>query len=192
MEDGLDRFRVAQQQFFRTALEEIEAGQKVSHWMWYIFPQITGLGFSSISKQYAIKDMKEARDYLADETLRQNLIDMCVALLQNQSNDATEIMGYPDDMKLRSCMTLFALADSRYEVFQKVLDKFFDGKKDEKTIRILKNQIPTDDWTKICNENVDVPAFLSRIQKMQSGESMECPFCGGTVTMVEHLAGIII
>lgn len=140
MEDELDRFRVAQQQFFRTALEEIEAGQKVSHWMWYIFPQITGLGYSSISKKYAIKDINEARDYLADDTLRQNLLDMCEALLHNESNDATEIMGFPDDMKLSSCMTLFSLADSSYDVFQKVLDKFFDGKMDSKTIEIINNQ----------------------------------------------------
>lgn len=137
MNKSLDRFLIAQQQYFRTALEEIKNGRKQSHWMWYIFPQIQGLGMSAISQEYAIKDMQEARDYLADFTLRNNLIDISEALLRNESNDAREIMGFPDDMKLRSSMTLFALADNKCEVFQKVLDKFFDGKMDDKTIRIL-------------------------------------------------------
>lgn len=189
MKDELDRYRIAGQRYFQTALEEIKAGHKQSHWMWYIFPQIIGLGMSEISREYAIKDMKEARDYLADDTLKKNLTDMCEALLQNESNDATEIMGYPDDMKLRSSMTLFALADSHMDIFQKVLDKFFDGKKDERTIEILKNQIPDDDWTKTCNLNVDIAGFLDKMKQMQAGETMECPFCGGVVSMIEHRDG---
>lgn len=137
MNKSLDRFLIAQQQYFRTALEEIRQGRKQSHWMWYIFPQIQGLGMSAISQEYAIKDLQEARDYLEDFTLRNNLIDISEALLQNESNDASEIMGFPDDMKLRSSMTLFVLADDKCEVFRKVLDKFFDGKMDDKTIQIL-------------------------------------------------------
>lgn len=137
MNNSLDRFLVAQQQYFYIALEEIQQGRKQSHWMWYIFPQIQGLGMSAISQEYAIKDLQEAKEYLADFTLRNNLIEISDALLQNESNDAREIMGFPDDMKLRSSMTLFALADDKYEVFKKVLDKFFDGKMDDKTIQIL-------------------------------------------------------
>lgn len=139
MNSSLDRFLIAQQQYFRIALKEIKNGRKQSHWMWYIFPQIQGLGMSAISQEYAIKDLQEARDYLADFTLRKNLMDISETLLQNESNDASEIMGFPDDMKLRSSMTLFALADDKCDVLQKVLDKFFDGKMDEKTIQILNN-----------------------------------------------------
>lgn len=145
MDIGIDRFRLAQRQFYDTALAEIEHGRKESHWMWCIFPQITGLGMSAISQKYAIRDMKEAREYLADEVLKSNLIRISEALLQSESNDATKIMGWPDNMKLKSSMTLFSLADNTCDVFQKVLDKFFDGEKDQKTIEILKNQIPDND-----------------------------------------------
>lgn len=139
MTNTLDRFHDAQQHTYATALDEIKHGRKENHWMWYIFPQIVGLGRSAISQKYAIKDMKEARLYLEDETLRKNLIEISEALLQLDTDDATEIMGWPDDMKLQSSMTLFALADSDCGVFQNVLDKFYGGKKCEKTIEILKS-----------------------------------------------------
>ena len=138
----LSRFKKAQEHSYETALSEIRAGEKQSHWMWYIFPQLEGLGFSEISQYYGIKGMEEARAYLADDLLRARLVEISQALLSLKSNDATQVMGYPDDLKLKSSMTLFLLAakDSgeRYanevEVFKEVLDKFFGGKMDERTV----------------------------------------------------------
>ncbi len=95
---------------------------------------------TSTSREYAIKDLNEAKDYLANETLRTHLLELCDALLSLDTNDAEYVMGYPDDLKLRSCMTLFQAADPECRTFQAVLDKFFGGKPDEKTLRILKNQ----------------------------------------------------
>ncbi len=141
MSSNLERFLITQQQYYSIALDEIRSGRKNSHWMWYIFPQIIGLGASATAKEYAIKDMKEAKEFLKDYTLKSNLVEISKALLLLESNNASDIMGYPDDMKLHSCMTLFALADKECDVFQKVLNKFFDGKKDQRTIDILKSQI---------------------------------------------------
>jgi uncharacterized protein (DUF1810 family) len=105
--------------------------------MWFIFPQIAGLGYSETAQYYAIQDLEEARDFLNDDTLGKNLIEISEALLHVQSDDATKVMGWPDDMKLRSSMTLFALAKPECEVFQKVLDKFFGGERDQRTIELL-------------------------------------------------------
>jgi uncharacterized protein (DUF1810 family) len=138
MNDGLERFLIAQQNYFRTALEEIQEGQKQSHWMWFIFPQIQGLGYSEMARYYAIKDYKEAQAFIEDTTLGRNLIEISQALLKLDSNDATAVMGRPDDLKLKSSMTLFALVSPEHEVFQKVLDKFFHGQRDQKTIELLK------------------------------------------------------
>lgn len=140
MEQGLDRFLKAQKAFYKEALEEIRQGQKQSHWMWFIFPQIIGLGRSETAQYYAIKNLQEAKDFLNNEVLGANLCEISKALLKVDSNDAEEVMGWPDDMKLKSSMTLFLKADPDCEVFQKVLDKFFDGKKDQKTIEILERQ----------------------------------------------------
>lgn len=137
MKDGLERFLEAQQKYYQTALQEIKEGQKKSHWMWFIFPQIAGLGVSETARYYAIKDIKEAKTYMEDSVLRRNLVEISRALLELESDDATEVMGWPDDLKLKSSMTLFALAAPECEVFPKVLDKFFRGEKDEKTIEIL-------------------------------------------------------
>ena len=137
MNNNLDRFLIAQQTYYRTALQEIQSGQKRSHWMWFIFPQIAGLGYSETARYYAIQDMNEAKAYLEDYTLRSNLIEISEALLGIGSNDAAAVMGWPDNLKLRSSMTLFALAEPECEVFQKVLDKFFDGEMDQKTVEIL-------------------------------------------------------
>ena len=135
---SLDRFLKAQASSYDAALREICAGRKRSHWIWYIFPQIQGLGFSSTAQFYAIADMEEARAYLSEPTLRARLLEISEALLTLDSNDPTEVMGYPDDLKLRSSMTLFAEAEPECEVFQKVLDKFYDGRKDQRTLQILK------------------------------------------------------
>ena len=140
MNNDLERFLIAQQTYYRTALQEIKSGQKRSHWMWFIFPQIAGLGYSETAQYYAIKDMDEAKAYMEDYTLSSNLIEISQALLDVDSDDATAVMGWPDDLKLKSSMTLFALAKPKCEVFQKVLDKFFQGEMDQKTIEILQDK----------------------------------------------------
>ena len=132
----LNRFISAQERSYDTALREIKSGRKRTHWMWYIFPQIAGLGFSSTARFYAISSMQEARDYYAHPVLGKRLVEISEALLALDTNDAAAVMGYPDDLKLRSSMTLF-LAASGDAVFQKVLDKFYSGKPDSKTLSIL-------------------------------------------------------
>ena len=133
----LKRFKDAQQQGYDTALSEIKNGRKRSHWMWYIFPQIAGLGMTDMSKHYAIKDIKEATDYLMDEELGLRLTTICKALLSLETNDAHTILGTPDDLKLRSSMTLFEAVPATFPVFGQVLDKFYEGQRDEKTLQLL-------------------------------------------------------
>ena len=133
----LSRFTQEQERMYETALEEIKAGRKRSHWMWYIFPQIRGLGYSQTSRFYAIESLDEARAFLQDPYLAGNLQEICTALLGLESSNATEVFGRPDDLKLRSSMTLFSVAAGRDSIFQKVLDKFFDGRPDHRTLRIL-------------------------------------------------------
>jgi uncharacterized protein (DUF1810 family) len=134
---SLQRFIDAQKNEYEIALSEIKAGRKRSHWMWYIFPQIQGLGISSMAQHYAISDLTEAQQYLQDPVLGPALIEICTALIQLRSVNANQIFGTPDDMKLRSSMTLFASVPSAHPVFQQVLDKYFGGKPDERTLRIL-------------------------------------------------------
>lgn len=138
MKKDLNRFLEAQEYDYDIALEEMRDGYKCSHWMWYIFPQISGLGFSPTAKYFEIQNKQEALDYINHPILGKRILEISSILLDVKSNDATEVMGYPDDLKLRSSMTLFAEIAPEHEVFQKVLDKFFEGKKDEKTIEILK------------------------------------------------------
>ena len=125
MNNTLDRFLIAQEHSYDTALREIRAGRKRSHWMWYIFPQIAGLGMSYTAQLYSIADTDEAR-----------LIEISRALLTLESSDAGAVMGYPDDLKLRSCMTLFAQV-SDDPVFKAVLDKFYGGRADTRTLELL-------------------------------------------------------
>ena len=132
----LNRFISAQERSYDAALREIKAGHKRTHWMWYIFPQIAGLGFSSTAQFYAISSMQEAKDYYAHPVLGKRLVEISEALLALGTSDAGAVMGYPDDLKLRSSMTLF-LAASGDAVFQRVLDKFYSGKPDSKTLSIL-------------------------------------------------------
>lgn len=134
----LSRFLKAQERYYDTALLEIRSGRKRSHWIWYIFPQVKGLGFSSTSEFYGIDGLAEAKAYMENETLRRRLIEISEALLSLELSDAGVVMGYPDDLKLRSSMTLFGEAAPEEKVFLKVLDKFFGGKKDERTLEILK------------------------------------------------------
>lgn len=136
MKNDLERFLKAQEKDYEHALNEIKNGRKTGQWIWYIFPQIAGLGFSSTSKYYSIKDKNEAIEYLKNKTLKDRLIEICEALLSLESDDATYVMGYPDDLKLKSSMTLFDEV-SDIDVFKKVLDKFYKGEKDEMTISLL-------------------------------------------------------
>lgn len=133
----LSRFLEAQNNSYDTALREIRAGRKRSHWMWYIFPQIRGLGYSAMAQHYAIRDLGEAREYLQHPLLGPRLIEISEALLSLDEPDPRRVMGSPDDLKLRSCMTLFQCAAPDQPVFGKVLDKFYGGRPDERTLEIL-------------------------------------------------------
>ena len=136
MASDLSRFLKAQEYDYAQALREIRAGRKRSHWMWYIFPQIQGLGFSSTAQYYAIRDLNEAKDYLAHPVLGARLKEISEALLELDGLSAHEIFGYPDDLKLRSCMTLFRMADLNCEVFEQVLEKYYDGEPDRRTVEL--------------------------------------------------------
>ena len=131
------RFVEAQAYNYANAFQEISRGRKTSHWMWYIFPQITGLGFSEMSKKYEIQDLQEAELYLSHEVLGKRLVEICEVLLEIEGLSASQIFGSPDDMKLKSCMTLFSLLKNTNSIFEKVLNKYFEGKKDSKTLKML-------------------------------------------------------
>ena len=133
----LERFLTAQERDYATALREIRGGRKRSHWIWYIFPQLKDLGHSETAKYYGIKDLDEAKAYLSEPTLRARLIEISEALLSLRVNDPETVMGYPDDLKLRSSMTLFAAADPEEPVFGQVLEKFFHGRPDQRTLDLI-------------------------------------------------------
>ena len=137
MNYDLSRFVKAQKLDYETALAEIRAGRKRSHWIWFIFPQLKGLGFSTMADYYGIDGIGEAKAYMEDPVLSARLVEISEALLTLQSSDPRAVMGSPDDMKLRSCMTLFHAAAPEVAVFQKVLEKFFGGREDEITLRML-------------------------------------------------------
>jgi uncharacterized protein (DUF1810 family) len=134
---NLARFLSAQEDDYAQALAEIQSGRKRSHWMWYIFPQIDGLGWSSTSKFYAIKNRDEAGAYLNHPVLGKRLLECAHAALQVNGRSANEIFGSPDDLKLRSCATLFAQVSPPGSLFEQIIEKFFDGRRDEKTLRLL-------------------------------------------------------
>ena len=136
----LSKYIKAQERTHASALRELQNGYKSSHWSWWEIPQIIGLGMTYTSREYAIKNLAEAKEYLKNDTLRTHLLELCEALLSLKTNDAGRVMGYPDDLKLRSCLTLFSVADPECGTFQAVLDKFFGGKPDERTLQILKSQ----------------------------------------------------
>lgn len=139
MEQDLNRFIKAQENSFAEALSEIKSGRKRSHWMWYIFPQFKGLGFSETSKYYSIKDLDEAKKYLSHPILGERLKLITKELLILNENNANKVFGSPDDLKLKSSMTLFATIDTSEEnIFNAVLDKFFDGQNDNKTLTLIK------------------------------------------------------
>ena len=136
----LDRFLQAQSYNYQDALQEIRNGRKQSCWMWYVFPQIAGLGRSSMAKTYELKNIEEAREYLAHPVLGSRLQEICKAALETESDNASIVFGFPDDMKLCSSMTLFEQADPGNLIYSKVLDKFFHGQRDDLTLQILEGQ----------------------------------------------------
>ncbi|SIO16615.1 Uncharacterized protein, DUF1810 family [Singulisphaera sp. GP187] len=133
----LSRFVDAQVVDYDQALAEIKSGLKRSHWIWYIFPQIEGLGFSSMSRRYAIKSVAEARAYLDHPLLGQRLVECAEAALAVEGRSASEIFGTPDDMKLKSCATLFENVSPTDSVFARLLDKYFKGERDGKTLQLI-------------------------------------------------------
>ena len=133
----LNRFVQAQANDYERALSEVSHGQKRSHWMWYIFPQFDGLGFSQTAQRYAIKSDSEAKAYLSHPVLGPRLIECVEATLSVEGRSAYEIFGTPDDLKLKSCATLFAYVSPGGSVFERLLDKCFQGERDNKTLRLL-------------------------------------------------------
>ena len=133
----LDRFINAQTGIYDRALAELREGLKRSHWMWYIFPQIEGLGHSPTTRHYSIKSLEEARQYLAHPVLGPRLTECTEAVLSAQGLSAEDIFGHPDDWKLQSSMTLFELASGPQSVFSRVLDKYYQGKRDSQTLQIV-------------------------------------------------------
>lgn len=135
---SLQRFEDAHRQDYETALAEIRRGRKTSHWMWYIFPQLKGLGYSPTAQYYSIENLAEAEAFLAHPVLGAHLVEISRALLALETNNADLVFGYPDNLKLRSSMTLFAQVREANPVFGQVLDKFFEGKPDQRTLALLK------------------------------------------------------
>ena len=132
----LNRFVLAQADDYEQAIAEIRAGRKRSHWMWYIFPQYEGLGFSATSRRYSIKSVAEAQAYLAHPVLGPRLTECADAAFRVEGRSALEVFGSPDDMKLRSCATLFAHVSPPGSVFERLLEKYFDGERDDRTLRL--------------------------------------------------------
>ena len=134
----MQKYITAHERSYNQALKEIKNGQKVSHWMWYIFPQIQGLGYSDISKYYALNGVEEAKQYMASETLKEHMLEICEALLALESCDAEVVLGYPDNLKLQSSMTLFSISNPEYDIFERVLDKYYAGTKDKRTLEFIR------------------------------------------------------
>ena len=137
---SLDRFLAAQETVYEIALSEIKKGRKRTHWMWYIFPQLRGLGMSPMSYTYGISGLAEAKAYLAHPVLSKRLFEICGALLEHSDKSAFDIFGDIDEMKLKSSMTLFAFTSDTDSVFHKVLDAFFGGETDAITLELINQE----------------------------------------------------
>lgn len=135
--NSLERFVKAQEKMYPTAMKEIQNGKKRSHWIWYIFPQLRGLGRSSMAHIYGISGLEEAQTYLEHPILSTRLYEICGALLEHKGANIVEIFGDIDTLKLRSSMTLFSLTSEDYTIFDEVLDSFFDGKMDDTTVKLI-------------------------------------------------------
>ncbi|WP_316786782.1 DUF1810 domain-containing protein [Pedobacter frigiditerrae] len=134
---NLDRFLAAQYTTFHNALLELERGKKQSHWMWYVFPQLMGLGHSETARFYGINDLSEAKEFLAHCILGNRLIGISKVLMALDQNDSLKIFGYPDQLKLQSSMTLFAHVPGADQVFRAVIKQYFNGQMDEATLKLL-------------------------------------------------------
>lgn len=137
MDHNLQRFLDAQQAHYQNALSELRNGYKQSHWMWFIFPQIAGLGFSETARYYAIKNIEEARAYLDHELLGERLITCTKTVLTVQNHSLSDIFGSPDDLKFKSSMTLFEHVAIDNDVFSIALERYCDGRRDDKTLQII-------------------------------------------------------
>lgn len=135
--DGIGRYLSAQENVYQQALDEIKKGKKQSHWMWFVFPQIRGLGFTEYNVYYGLKNLDEAAEYLNHPVLGKRLIEISKALLQQQGKTALEIFGKPDERKLKSSMTLFGLLADAPDYFRQVLEKYYNGEQDEKTLQLI-------------------------------------------------------
>ncbi len=138
--DPLKRFREPQDRYFDAARNEIGGGRKTTHWMWFMFPQLAGLGSSEMARRFAIRDLEEAGLFLRDPVLGNRLITLCRLLTGIGGKSAAQIFGSPDDMKLRSSMTLFSLVPDADPVFGEVLARYYGGQKDPLTIRLLEKR----------------------------------------------------
>jgi uncharacterized protein (DUF1810 family) len=136
----LERFIEAQAPIYAQALAELQAGQKQSHWMWFVFPQVVGLGQSATSRAYAIQTLDEARAYLAHPVLGRRLRECCQAVMNVRGKSAHDIFGSPDDQKFQSCLTLFAEVDPDEVLFYNLLEKYYDGDADEATLDLLAHE----------------------------------------------------
>lgn len=136
----LQRFINAQANIYETALKEIQSGHKRTHWMWFIFPQLKSLGRSSTSVYYGLNGVEEAREYLNDPILGARLREITKELLVLPDSNPHSIFGSPDDMKLRSCMTLFDIIEPN-SIFRQVIDKFFQGRLDNRALSILNQNL---------------------------------------------------
>jgi uncharacterized protein (DUF1810 family) len=137
---NLSRFVEAQQPIHDRVMDELRAGHKTSHWIWFIFPQLHGLGHSEMAKRFAISGAAEAREYLTHELLGPRLEECVSTLLAHHGKSALQILGSPDDLKLRSCLTLFASVSTGSSVYQRGLDQFFEGKPDGRTLLKLQER----------------------------------------------------
>ena len=135
--NSLERFVKAQELAYPIALQDIKKGKKRSHWMWYIFPQLRGLGTSTMAHKYGIVDLGEAKAYLEHPVLSARLYELCGELLKHKDKSANDIFGDIDAMKLKSSMTLFALTSKEHTMFDEVLECFFDGKRDAITLKLI-------------------------------------------------------
>ena len=136
---NLSRFIEAQETTYKGAMLELARGRKDSHWTWYIFPQIDGLGNSETTKIFSIKSLEEGRAYLEHPLLGQRLVESCEILLTLKDKSINEVMGFPDDLKLLSSMTLFETFSESNSVFTRIIEVYFDGERDEATLEIIKS-----------------------------------------------------
>ena len=138
---NLSRFIEAQETTYKGAMLELARGRKESHWIWYVFPQIEGLGKSDTAKLYSIKSLEEGRAYLEHPVLGQRLIEACEILLSLKNTSIDEVMGFPDDLKLLSSMTLFETISKPKSIFTKIIEVYFDGERDKNSLEIIQSML---------------------------------------------------